>query len=203
MKNIFRKIINKFRYFQKISLHGKNNTFVYPATANLRRIRVEVWGDNNKITIADNVHLNNSKIIIGFPNCRVENCEVKIGYKSSFNGLYLQIGEDNSSVVIGEKCMCSFGIEINCTDHHSIFDNDGNLLNIGKSVTIGDHVWICKDVKFMKNTSIPAGCIVAQGSIVTKAFSQENCVIAGNPAKVVKENIHWDRIRPNNFLKQL
>ena len=81
------------------------------------------------------------------------------------------------------------------------FNEDNKLLNIGQSITIGDKVWICKDVKFMKNANIPNGCVVAQGSIVTKRFEKENCVIAGNPAKITKENIQWDRIRPNNFLK--
>ena len=84
---------------------------------------------------------------------------------------------------------------------HSIFDENGNLINVGQSITIGNHVWICKDVKIMKNTNIPDGCIVAQGSIVTKKFEKENCILAGNPARVVKENIHWDSIRPNDYLK--
>lgn len=127
---------------------------------------------------------------------------VKIGYKSSFNGLLLQIGEDDSTVEIGEHCMCSFDIEINCTDHHSIFDKFGNLANRGNFVSIGDRVWLCKDVKILKNTNIPSGSIVAQGSVVTKCFEKESCVIAGNPAKIVKEDIRWDRIRPNNYLKQ-
>ena len=116
--------------------------------------------------------------------------------------MYLQIGEDNNVVDIGDDCRCSYNIELNCTDHHSIFDDEGNLLNIGKNITVGNHVWICKDVRIMKNTNIPDGCIVAQGSIVTKKFEKGNCVIAGNPAKVAKENIYWDRIRPNNFLKR-
>ena len=202
MKQTFKQFINRIFYRQRIKFHGKNNSFTYPKTANLKKLKIDVWGNNNKIIIADNVHLNNTHIAIGFANCKVENCTVKIGYKSSFNGLYLQIGEDNCTVSVGEKCMCSYGIEINCTDHHSIFDANGNLTNVGESVTIGNHVWICKDVKFMKNTNIPNGCIVAQGSIVTKHFDKENCVIAGNPAKIVKENISWDRIRPNNFIKE-
>ena len=115
MKQTLKQVINRIFYRQRIRFHGKNNSFTYPKTANLKKLKIDVWGNNNKIIIADNVHLNNTHIAIGFANCKVENCTVTIGYKSSFNGLYLQIGEDNSTVSIGEKCMCSYGIEINCT----------------------------------------------------------------------------------------
>ena len=202
MMKYIKRIINKIFYNQKINYRGKNNKFICPDSVCLKKIRIDFWGNNNKVILEDNVYLNNSKIIIGFPNCRVENCVVKIGKNTSFNSLYVQIGEDNSSVNIGENCMCSFGIEMNCTDHHSIFDAEGKLINVGENITIGDNVWICKDVKIMKNTNIPDDCIVAQGSIVTKKFEKKHCVIAGNPAKVAKENIYWNRIRPNNYLKR-
>ena len=96
--------------------------------------------------------------------------------------------------------MFSFDVEIACTDTHAITDLEGNLINIGKRIEIGSHVWICKEVKILKNTKIPNNCIVAQNSIVTKKFDKENCVIAGNPAKVVKENINWSRTRPEKFI---
>lgn len=201
IKKLFKKFINKIIYGQKVNRHGINNKFICPASVCMKKVRVDFWGNNNIIILEDNVYLNNTKIIIGFPNCRVENCVVKIGKNTSFNSLYVQIGEDNSSVIIGEDCRCSYNVELTCTDHHSIFNENGELINIGKNITIGNHVWICKDVRIMKNTNIPNDCIVAQGSIVTKKFEKENCVIAGNPAKVVKENIHWDGIRPNNFMK--
>lgn len=196
-----RKLLNKIFYISKIHYHGKNNKFICPTSVCLKKVKIVFWGNNNKIILDDNVYLNNAKIIIGFPNCRVENCVIKIGLNSSFNSLYLQIGENNNVVNIGKNCMFSYGIDINSTDHHSIFDENNNLINMGKRITIGDNVWVCKDVKIMKNTNIPSGCVIAQGSIVTKKFEKENCVIAGNPAKVVKQNIHWDRIRPNNWIK--
>ena len=31
------------------------------------------------------------------------------------------------------------------------------------------------------------------GSIVTKKFNQEDIIIAGSPAKIIKENVSWDR----------
>jgi len=43
----------------------------------------------------------------------------------------------------------------------------------------------------MKNVTIPNECIVGAGSVVTKRFDKEYCVIAGNPARVVRENVQW------------
>jgi len=30
-------------------------------------------------------------------------------------------------------------------------------------------------------------------SVVTKPFEESNIILAGNPAKIVKRNINWDR----------
>lgn len=57
-----------------------------------------------------------------------------------------------------------------------------------KPVSIGDNVWIGANVMILKGVSIGSGAIVAAGSVVTKDIP-ENCVAAGNPAKVVKENL--------------
>jgi serine acetyltransferase len=42
-----------------------------------------------------------------------------------------------------------------------------------------------------KSVSIGNECIVGGRGVVTKRFTSENVVIAGSPARVVKENIQW------------
>lgn len=193
LRKIFNKPLLKFK--------GKNNCLVKGENVSFLRTTIKVWGNNNKIIFEDGISIKNARILVGFSDSPVQNCLIKIGKNSGLNSLFLQIGENNSSIIIGKNCMCSYNVEINCTDTHSIFDENNNLINIGRSITVGDNVWLCKDVRLMKNTNIPDGCIVAQGSIVTKKFEKENCVIAGNPAKIVKEGIHWATTRPNDFLK--
>ena len=122
MKRIIKKIINRIFYNQRIKVHGKNNSFEYPSSAKVKRVKIDVWGNNNKIILEENVYLNNAKIIIGFKKVAVDNTIIKIGKNSKINSLFLQIGEDNNAVTIGENCMCSYNVDLNCTDTHSIFD---------------------------------------------------------------------------------
>lgn len=82
------------------------------------------------------------------------------------------------------------------TDGHSIFQNE-KLINQAKKLIIGDHVWLGMDSCVLKNSYIPSGCIVGKSAVVAKKFEKENVVIAGNPAKIIKENICWDRKTAN------
>ncbi len=199
---ILKQLLNKSFYAPKIKIKGKNNIVDIHNSAYTRRVRIEIYGNNNTIHIAEDNYLHNFKIIIGFPNCPVENCTVTIGKDSSFNQACIQLGESNSRVDIGSGCTFAHGIEVNCTDHHSILDENGELINIGEAIKIGSKVWVCRDVNIMKNTNIPDGCVVATRSVVTRKFDKENCIIAGAPAKIVKENIRWDRLRPQNYIRK-
>lgn len=42
-----------------------------------------------------------------------------------------------------------------------------------------------------KGAIVGNDCIVAAGAIVNKKFENNKCVLAGIPAKIVKENINW------------
>ena len=196
-----KKFLNKI-IPDKIKMKGENNIVKIPPSVYRRNFSVKIYGNNNTVEISDNSYIHNVQIRIGFPNCPIDNCLVKIGANTSFNSTEIQLGESNSSVIIGDNCMFSFEIEITCTDTHSVLDLNGNLINKGENITIGNHVWVGKEVKILKNTSIADNCIVAQNSIVTKKFDIKNAVIAGNPAKVVKENINWVKDRPQWILNK-
>ena len=200
MTNI-KRIINKLLYPQ-IKQRGSNNSIEISDSAFLRKVRIKIYGSNNTITVKNNVYLHNVYIRIGFPDTPINNCKIIIEENTGFNSGDIQLGESNSSLTVGKNCMFSFGIEITCTDTHSIFDMNGNLINKGESIEIGSNAWVCKNAVIMKNSKIPDNCIVAQNCIVTGKFYKENCVLAGIPAKVVKENIYWKNLRPENFLKQ-
>ncbi len=56
-----------------------------------------------------------------------------------------------------------------------------------RPVTIGDHSYIGSEIRIAPGGAIPAKCIVGIGSVITKRLVQENTLIAGVPAEVVKD----------------
>lgn len=114
---------------------------------------------------------------------------------------FLAIGSKHSPVTIGNDCMFSHDVTILSTSGHSIFDlvKQENVANKKeKYVQIGDHVWLGKSAIVLYNSNIRKGCIVGAGSVVKGEFD-ENCVIAGNLAKVVSDNCTWDRRKGIEF----
>jgi acetyltransferase-like isoleucine patch superfamily enzyme len=62
----------------------------------------------------------------------------------------------------------------------------------GFLIKIGNHVWIGNDVKIYKGTVIPNNCVIASHSVVKGVFTQENSLIAGCPAKLIKKDVTWE-----------
>lgn len=51
---------------------------------------------------------------------------------------------------------------------------------------------MCRGSTILKGGAIGDGCILGNSSMLTKDYSNyKNCVLAGNPAKIVKEDIYW------------
>lgn len=57
-------------------------------------------------------------------------------------------------------------------------------------VKIGNKVWIATNALILPGVSIGDGAIVAAGAVVTKDVPAK-CMVAGVPARVVKENVEW------------
>ena len=56
-----------------------------------------------------------------------------------------------------------------------------------KPIRIGKHCWIGMGVVVMPEVELGDFTIVGAGSIVTKSFPEGKCVIAGNPARKIKD----------------
>lgn len=98
----------------------------------------------------------------------------------------------NGKVTIGNDSMFSFTISVFQPDQHLIFDlNTKQRINANKNITIGNHVWIGKGVQLLGGCSIPDNCIVGARSVTSRKFTEKNCIIAGNPAKVIRKDIIW------------
>ena len=126
---------------------------------------------------------NNNYINIG-------NCTTMHGRK--YNHVIFELDE-GKAIVLDEDCMVSNGTIFRNSDSHSLLDLKGNRLNNAKDIYIGKHCWIGLRSLILKGTVIPKNTTIGAGSLCNKTYIEENTVIAGNPAKVVKTNVTWDR----------
>ncbi len=72
------------------------------------------------------------------------------------------------------------------TANHNILDLDTHTT--GQDVILEEGCWIGMNSVILPGVVLKKGTIVGAGSVVTKSFSQENIVIAGSPAKIIKKN---------------
>lgn len=56
-----------------------------------------------------------------------------------------------------------------------------------RSINIGDDCFIGANSIILKGTTLGKNCVVGAGSVVSGTFP-DNVIIAGNPAKIIKEN---------------
>lgn len=54
-------------------------------------------------------------------------------------------------------------------------------------IRIGDNCWLGSNVVILPGVTLGEHVIVGAGAVVTKSFEDGNCVIAGNPAKKIKD----------------
>lgn len=171
-------------------INGKNNVIINPSNL---PVHIDINGNNNKIIIEPSEHINAYflKIRIGFSDAFCNNCVIHIGKNCSFSQTEIFAWDHNLEIELGEDCMFSWSVNIFGSDGHTIIDANKNI-NFGKYVKIGKHVWIGFGATILKNTKIADNCIIGSQSVVSGKFEKTNCIIAGNPAKIVKENINWD-----------
>lgn len=182
-----------------MKIEGNNNQIITSKTSKKSNLSIQIYGDNNIIIIGDNSGMNGI-IDIGFKwHNKVNNAIIKIGTNTEINAATIVILEPDSQITIGDNCLFASEIDIWASDTHSIIDLENNLLNYGGKIEIGNHVWVGKGVKISKYAKISDNSIVGWASIVSGKFEEPNVIIAGNPAKVVKQNINWNELSPYNF----
>ena len=90
-------------------------------------------------------------------------------------------------IEIGKGCAISDNVCIADSDSHCI---DGQKEKVVAPIIIEDHVWIGKNVTVLKGLTIGSGAVVGAGSVVTKDVPC-NTIVAGNPARPIKEIKSW------------
>jgi acetyltransferase-like isoleucine patch superfamily enzyme len=177
----------------------------------LRRVRLDVKGPGHRIEVRPGARVSDTLIHLHGRDLRVvigEDCRIKAGVLwLEDTGSELWIGSDTTieqagisviegrSVSIGRDCMIAYDVEIRSGDSHPIRDRaTGAVINPGRDVRIGDHVWLGAHVQVLKGAVIRDGAVVGVGSMVTGEVPA-HVVAGGVPARVLHEDIDWDRRR--------
>jgi acetyltransferase-like isoleucine patch superfamily enzyme len=95
-----------------------------------------------------------------------------------------------SKIEIGEGTIISYNVSISDSDIHHVFVNGQEKINT-KPIIIGNNVWIGKNSIIHKGVQIGNNSIIAAASVVVSNVP-ENCIVGGNPSKIIKENTHWE-----------
>jgi len=94
-------------------------------------------------------------------------------YIQGYNGVYL-----------GRNILFAKGLNLISANHNH---KNLNRWDETKSIYIGDNVWIGANVTILPSVTIGNNCIIGAGSVVTKSFKDDNLVIAGNPARIIRK----------------
>jgi acetyltransferase-like isoleucine patch superfamily enzyme len=192
-----------YRWLRPTIINGKNNVVTIKSKRHHFLIRID--GNNNSINIGEGSRLKNTQILISGDNnhifaeegskldgpCKITlegNSTLYIGRNSGIRGVTF-VGKD-ANIKVGRNCMFSYDVIVRNNDSHKVLDQDGNVTNIAQDIIIGDHVWLCERSTILKGVTVESDSIIAYGAVVTRDCPP-NSIMAGNPARVVKDNISW------------
>ncbi len=89
-----------------------------------------------------------------------------------------------NGVIIGDGTIFAAGVKMISANHE--FSNYKEFIEAAP-ITIGNNCWIGANSVILPGVTLGDNVIVGAGSIVTKSF-HSNLVIAGNPARIIRDN---------------
>ena len=186
--------INKRCLLLKTGGKVRIDTAIYPGMISIGEGKIgifdlyrsrSVWEVKGEIVFKGKVKIGHgSKICVGDTGKLVIGNNFEISAESSLVCF--------KEIVIGDNCLLSWDILIIDTDFHKITGvSDGTVSNPDKKIIIGSNVWIGCRSTILKGSEISSNTVVAANTVVNKKFETGNCVIGGNPGKIVKTSINW------------
>ena len=146
-----------------------------------------------RLEIGDNVTINSSFFsnLLGLYQRTIiiakKKSVVKIGNRVGISGSTLYAWE---RIEIGDGSLIGANCKIMDNDFHPV-DPQARLMRdhsviVAKPVIIGKNVFIGTGSLILKGTVIGDNCVIGAGSVVSGKF-EPGCIIAGNPAKVIRK----------------
>lgn len=174
--------------------------------------------DNATLDLGNNVHMDHNCEFVGGYNSKTEigeeswfnaymvmynwsgNCSIGDGCRfGRFNLLAVCAGD---RIELGKGCLTARNVSIMSKDGHPIFDvNTGKQINQGEDCTLrlGEHVWCGNGAIIMAECDVGRNCMIGANSFVRNKVFANNCMIAGNPARVIRKDIAWNSSYVNDI----
>ncbi|HAW57540.1 MAG TPA: hypothetical protein DCX03_00770 [Bacteroidales bacterium] len=92
-------------------------------------------------------------------------------------------------MTIGQGCLISRMAYISDSDHHRVFDDEGNITNWPKETIIGDNVWIGVKATVMKGAKIKSGSAIGANTVVGGRVKEHTFIMEEPPREFGK--INW------------
>ena len=91
----------------------------------------------------------------------------------------------NNGVEIGRNFLFAPGVKL-ISSNHDLVDRRKKY---SEPIRIGNDVWLGAGAIILPGVQLGDLCTVGAGSVVTKSFTEKGLVIAGNPARVIRETL--------------
>ena len=98
-------------------------------------------------------------------------------------GNYIQA---KNGIIIGDYTNIGPNVGIISANHH--FTNNNEFIS-SSPIIIGKYCWIGMGAVILPGVELADYTVVGANAVVTKSVSETHCVVAGNPAKVIKKTI--------------
>ena len=151
------------------------------------------WGYSQPTTFfvkpRGTVNIDNFTIHSGCTVVVMKNAHLNLGYGGYMNRNTTVVC--SSEIRIGKNVIIAQNVIIRDSDIHHIYV-EGEKQSNSAPIIIGDNVWIGTSALILKGVTIGEGAVIAAGAVVTKDVPA-HCLVAGNPARIIRENIQWER----------
>jgi acetyltransferase-like isoleucine patch superfamily enzyme len=145
-----------------------------------------VWKVSGKVVFGDRVRLTHGAKIEVFPGA-----ELSFGdhVAASICVTYIV----RKSISFGAGTIISWDTLFMDSDHHPMTDAQGNVINPDEAIVVGCDVWFGCRVAVLRGARIADGCVVGAGAVVTRGTDEPRSLLMGNPARVVRKDLNWQR----------
>lgn len=170
---------------------GAGNTVIIGDYARLKNCRFHIEGTGNTVIIGNWCFCDHADFWI-----EDDGNTISLGEHTALCGDIQLAAMEGTSITIGADCLFSSPVRLRTGDSHSLLDQEtGRRLNPSRSITIGKHVWVGTQATILKGAQIPDGCVVGACSLLTGNYSTPNAVLAGVPARELRQNVSWTQER--------